>query len=224
MVVSPNNTSTQFINSTLADKIYQALKKEIIYQEFEPGSRLVDQEIADRLRVSRTPVREAINRLAAEGLIMAVPRRGVFVMELSERDIKEIYEVRESLETLAIRLAMPLITDDDVSTLQQISDQYRDAMLNDDFLACYDLDRQFHDELVALSKNALLVDMYKTLSGKIQISRWKHCRNRKRTEKSLHEHSLILQALQNRDLEETLLRLHEHIGTVKVDLLENGRS
>jgi len=217
------NPRADFINTTLADKIYQVLKKGVIYQEYQPGTRLVDQEIADQLGVSRTPVREAVNRLAAEGLVSVISRRGVFVTELSEKDIKEIYEVREALEVLAMRLGVSLITDRDIATLQEISSQYHSAMLEDDYLACYDLDRQFHDQLIGISGNSLLAEMYKALSGKIQISRWKHCRDRERTEKSLHEHRLILQALQNRDAGEAILRLREHIGTVKVDLLTNGR-
>ena len=107
-------------------------------------------------------------------------------MELSEKDIKEIYEVRESLEVLAIRWAVPGLSEDDLRALQEISLQYQASMLKDDYLTCYDLDRQFHDQLVKVSGNCLLVDMYKALSGKIQISRWKHCRDRIRTEKSLH--------------------------------------
>lgn len=218
------NVSVNFVNDTLADKIYQILKKDIIFQELPPGMRIVDQEIADRLRVSRTPVREAINRLASEGLIVALPRRGVFVMELSEKDIKEIYEVRESLEVLAIRLAVPVLTDADIRGLEEISEQYQAAMQKDDYPTCYDLDRQFHDLLVTISGNCLLADMYKALSGKIQISRWRHCRDRSRTQQSLLEHARILQALRNRDAEEAILRLREHIGTVKEDLLTNGRA
>ena len=223
MEPASNSAPINFVNSTLADKIYHVVKKGIIYQEYQPGARLVDQEIADRLCVSRTPVREAINRLAAEGLVLVLPRRGVFVMELSEKDIKEIYEVRESLEVLAIRLAIPVLSEENIQTLEEISSQYQTAMLTDDNLTCYDLDRQFHDQLVKASGNCLLVDMYKALSGKIQISRWKHCRDHERTEKSLLEHGLILQALQNRDADETILRLREHIGTVKADLLKNGK-
>jgi DNA-binding GntR family transcriptional regulator len=224
MVMEPfvNSASFEFVNHTLADKIYEVVKKSIIYQEYKQGSRLVDQEIADLLGVSRTPVREAISRLAAEGLVSSIPRHGVFVTELSEKDIREIYEVRESLEVLAIRLAVALMSDEDINGLQDISSRYHDSMLKDDYMACYDLDRQFHDRLVKMSGNSLLADMYKALSGKIQISRWKHCRDRNRTEQSLHEHILILQALQSRDAEQAILRLREHIGTVKVDLLKNA--
>jgi DNA-binding GntR family transcriptional regulator len=224
MDLLPNNSPAFFVNDTLADKIYHVLKKSIIYQEYSSGTRLVDQDIADRLGVSRTPVREAVSRLAAEGLVSVIARRGVFVTELSEKDIREIYEVRETLEVLAIRLAISILTDQDIQTLQEISSQYETGMLKDDYMACYDLDRQFHDQLLRMSGNSLLADMYKTLSGKIQISRWKHCRDRERTEKSLHEHELILKALKTRDVDEAILRLREHIGTVKVDLLKNGKA
>lgn len=217
------NPPVDFINATLADKIYQVVKKSIIYQEYQPGARLVDQDIAERLSVSRTPVREALNRLAAEGLVLSIPRRGVFVTELSEKDIKEIYEVRESLEVLAIRLAIPVMSDENIRALQEISTWYKTAMLRDDYMACYDLDRQFHDRLVTISGNCLLVEMYKALSGKIQISRWKHCVDRERTEQSLREHELILQALHDRDADMAILRLREHIGTVKDDLLKTER-
>jgi DNA-binding GntR family transcriptional regulator len=108
--------SIEFENLTLTDKIYSLIKLGVIHQEYLPGSRLADQEIAERLGVSRTPVREAINRLAAEGLVTIIPRQGAFVTELSQESIKEIYEIREVLESLAVQLAIPSRNDDELST------------------------------------------------------------------------------------------------------------
>jgi DNA-binding GntR family transcriptional regulator len=211
--------SNAFENHTLADQIFRVLKASVIRQEYQAGERLVDQEIADRLGVSRTPVREAINRLAAEGLLTITPRRGVFVTEISEDDIKEMYEVREALETLAVRLAFRADTNQLAHDLREIMRQYQSSLEMDDLFGCYDLDRQFHDCLVEASQNSMLVEMYHALSGKIQVSRWKHCRDRHRTNKTRCEHDEIITAFQDNDVDRAINAVQDHIRKVRVDLL-----
>jgi DNA-binding GntR family transcriptional regulator len=217
-LVIPSTTVT-FENHTLADRIFRVLKTSIIRQEYTPGSRLVDQEVADRLGVSRTPVREAINRLAAEGLLEITPRRGVFVVALSQQEIKELYDVREALEILALELAENSLTDEKISKLEITIADYRSAFDKGDLLSCFDLDRRFHECLVESSGNSVLIETYRSLSGKIQISRWRHCHDRARTVKSLNEHEAILNALANHDVSLAKELTHHHIHTVKIELL-----
>jgi DNA-binding GntR family transcriptional regulator len=219
----PITIVNEFINNTLADKIYDILRMRVIRQELQPGARLIDQEIADQLRVSRTPVREAITRLAAEGLVNVTSRRGAHVLSLSDRDIKELYELREALEVLAIELAGSLLKDEDVSALSAIMTEYSKAFESDDHLRCFDLDREFHDRLVSMSGNGRLISLYKTFGGNIQVSRWRHCNDSERTKKSIREHLSIVDALAQRDVPQAVGRVREHIRTVKSDLLKGGK-
>jgi DNA-binding GntR family transcriptional regulator len=206
-------------NLTLTDKIYQLLKENIVRHRLEPGARLLDQEIADSLNVSRTPVREALNRLGAEGLVDIVPRRGAFVVNLSDKDIKDVYEVREVLEILAIRLALPRMTDKDLAVLDEILEECATALERQDYLVCFELDRKFHDEIVRMSGNAKLAEVNTLLGGNIQTTRWRHCQDGHRQQISLQEHRGILDALKKRDADRAAEFVSHHINSVKRDLL-----
>jgi DNA-binding GntR family transcriptional regulator len=205
---------------TLKDRVYRLLKDSVIRHRFKPGERLLDQEIADNLGVSRTPVREALNRLGAEGLIEIVPRRGAFVIDLSAKDIKDIYEVREVLETLAIRLAVPRLSDEDLVALAQITEACSAALDRKDYVACFELDREFHDRVVRLSGNAKLAEINTLLGGNIQTTRWRHCQDGDRQQLSFEEHLEILEALKKRDAELASALVSDHINSVKRELLD----
>lgn len=206
---------------SLSDRIYQLVKERIIRHELQAGSRLMEQDIADNLGVSRTPVREAIGRLTAEGLVEAVPRRGVFVAAPSVSDIKDLYEVREALEVLATRLAIPLLTDEDISALEQSLSDFQTALEDGEFLASFELDKAFHEKLVELSGNKKLVEMSRLIGGSIQVTRWIHCKDLQRHEVSLRDHRMIMDALVRRDAETACSLVRDHIARVKKDLLTN---
>ena len=216
--MTPQET-IQLDDLTLKDKIYELLKDSVIRHRFQPGERLLDQEIADNLGVSRTPVREALNRLGAEGLVSIIPRRGVFVTDLSTKDIQDLYQVREVLEVLAIQLAVPLLTDEDFAQLEQISDAFKAALDRDDHMTCFELDREFHDKLAELSGNAKLKEVNEQLGGSIQISRWQHCQDGSRHRVSFEEHEAIMDALARRDADLASSLIRDHIRGVKSDLL-----
>lgn len=217
--MTPEETFIELDDLTLKDRIYQILKDSVIRHRVKPGERLIDQEIADNLGVSRTPVREALNRLGAEGLVSIIPRRGVFVTDLSSKDITDLYQVREALEVLAVQLAVPLLTDEDLDNLEQISDQFKAALDREDFLTCFELDKEFHDKLTELSGNNKLKEINEQLGGSIQISRWKHCQNGSKHRATFKEHQGILDALASRDADLASRLLQNHIRGVKSGLL-----
>ena len=209
---------------TLTDRIYQLLKENIVRHRLKPGARLLDQEIADSLGVSRTPVREAISRLGAEGLVNIITRRGAFVTDLSPKDIKDIYEVREVLEVLAVRLAVPLLRDEHVLALEETLEECSTALDNAAYLTCFELDRKFHDQVVKLSGNTKLVEINILLGGNIQITRWRHCQDGYRQKLSLQQHRAILDALIKRDADLASKLVRDHISSVKRDLLTEQRN
>jgi DNA-binding GntR family transcriptional regulator len=204
---------------TLTDKIYRILKDGIARHELEPGARLIDKEIASNLGVSRTPVREALSKLEVEGLVTIVPRRGVFVTDPSPKDIKDTYEVREVLEALAVELAVPFLSEDGLADLERTLEDFRTALDHQDHLACFELDRKFHDQLVGLSGNNKLIEIDRLLDGNVQVTRWRHCRDGHRQESAYREHQMILDALAQRDADLACRLVREHIRRVARDLL-----
>jgi DNA-binding GntR family transcriptional regulator len=212
-----------FVHQSLTDRIYEYLKQSIVTHNLKPGERLEEQEIADTLQVSRTPVREALGRLGADGLVTILPRRGAVVVDLTAKDITDIYEVREALEVLAIQLGMAHVNDGDLARLEEIHRQFGEALERWEHKICFERDREFHDELVRLANNNKLKELYDRLGATIQVTRWMHCDNRAVQESSFQEHERILEALRQRNVDAACEGMREHIRKVKADLLDGHR-
>lgn len=150
--------------TSLADAAYHELICRITLGELSPGFRLTESAVCKMLGVSRTPVREAMTRLLHDGLLVPLPGRGVVVRELSDRDVEELYCVREGIETQAARKAAERITDEELRELRDLCDQM-DALASEDPLAMVhrgrELDVQFHLRLVELSGVSALADIYR---------------------------------------------------------------
>src|SRR2546426_7268669 len=110
-----------FENLTLWQRVYEHLREEILSEHLEPGAELLEVPLSEELGVSRGPIREAIGRLAAEGLVTVRPRRGAVVRSLSKDEFLELYQVREALEMMAVRLAVPRLGADDLAKLEELT-------------------------------------------------------------------------------------------------------
>ena len=207
-------------HESLTDRIYQVLKDNIERQELPSGARLIESDIANQLNVSRTPVREAINRLSSEGLVTIVPRRGAFVANLTQKTIQELYEIREALEGLAIDLAAMYITDKDIEILQDNIDQFAKAIGRDDYVVFFELDRKFHELIIELSKNEKLLELFRLIDGSIHVTRWLHCETGSISKIALNEHKKIVAALGERNFQSASLLVRTHIRRVKEELLD----
>ena len=152
-------------NVTLWERVYAHLRDEILANRLSPGTVLSEVPLAASLGVSRGPVREALGRLAAEGLVTVRPRRGAVVSELSPGEFLQAYQVREALETLAIRLAVPLLTDDDIALLDHLVERQAEAVDDDRIDDFFALNGEFHELFVRVSGNAPLQDMHRQLTG-----------------------------------------------------------
>lgn len=151
--------------ATLADE----LRHRILRGEYRPGERFSEVTLAQELGVSRPPLREAMRLLQQEGLLSAEPRRGMFLATLRPEDVRDIYTVRLALESLAVDLVLPV---DDPAHLQPLRDSIERMKrdIRDDDLAELTLENyRFHRELVAMSRNKYLQQMYESLMGKLQM-------------------------------------------------------
>jgi len=140
----------------LSDQVYDLVRGWLIGHQLPPGTRLVESEIARQLSVSQAPVREALRRLAHEGLVLQLPRRGSFVAEVSTEEARDSYEVRAALEGLAVRGALAHLTDELVVRLEGHVQHMLAAASADDLPAFIEADVQFHRNVWSASGNRLL--------------------------------------------------------------------
>ncbi len=150
----------------LKDQVNELLRDMIISGRFPPGTKLIEREVADNLGVSRAPVRDALLQLEKEGLVVNKPN-GRYVIELTERDIRELYQVRNALEKLAVELATQNIRGEQVAKLQHILKDMKDAQARRDWLAFSKSDVETHRLIWRLSGNGHLESYLNSMSGPI---------------------------------------------------------
>lgn len=187
---------------------YQRLLENIRTGELGPGARLRETELAERLGVSRTPVREAIRQLEADGLVVHVPRFGATVRSLDYAEIMELYEMRVVLEGTAARYAARSASEAELAELAAINaDMARSA---DDPLAVFNLNREFHLTLLDAAKNRFLVKAAATLQKTLFILGPSTLTERERAAEAFEEHESLLAALRAREPEtaEKIMRAH----------------
>jgi len=155
--------------STLADRVYQILRKKILKGELPPGKKLNLTELAKEMNVSNTPLREAIARLEKVGLIEVSPYRCPQVKILSQSQVADIFDVRIALEDLAVRLAAKRVEPDALQRMEATIRTYEQAYGNGDMWGAIEADRAFHDELVQASGNSVLLEMLPTLSDRTRL-------------------------------------------------------
>ena len=158
-----------FLNTTtLAQQVYDHLRRDILSNVYPPTTPLPEEAIAARLNVSRAPVREALRRLAAEGLVTLIPRQGAVVSSLSPRDFLDAYQVREALESLAITLAIPRLEPDDVEELNRLHQSMAQHVARGDIEAFFVDNAAFHLQFVTCSGNDKLREIYVGLVGQMR--------------------------------------------------------
>jgi len=198
-------------NLTLREQVLEHLREEILSNRMEPGAELSEVALATSLGVSRGPIREALGRLAAEGLVTITPRRGAIVTKLTKQEFIDAYQVREALESLATRVAVPRLTDEDRAELHRMSDDMRRCAQADDATAFFEINRRFHDKLVAASGNRRLFEMHEQLMGQMGRLLQKSAQLRGGLGESAAAHEAILGAVDAGDAERAARLMAEHI-------------
>jgi DNA-binding GntR family transcriptional regulator len=198
-------------NLTLWERVHDHLKQEILANRLPPGTVLHEVGLAASLGVSRGPIREAIGRLAAEGLVIVRPRRGAVVASLSKAEFLEAYQVREALELLAIRLAAPRLSAERRALLESLVAEMEDAAARDDVDRFFDANAAFHGAIVEASGNTRLRDTYRQLVEQMGRYRMGSLALRGSLKRSIAEHKTVLRALASGDAERAAHLLSEHI-------------
>jgi len=214
---------TSMTVKTLENQAYEQMRRNIITGEWAQGSHLKDNEIANQLGISATPVREALRKLASEGLVEPIPYRGTFVISLSAAQVDEVMSVRAGLEAMAIEAGLPQLTDDELSQLEAAICDFDRALAKDDLSACLDADMTFHRLLVRSCKNSVLDELYRQLAGRVQmLMAIADIGGRMST--GNRDHIEILEAMRARDVNATLQALRSHLRETRDAILANWPS
>jgi DNA-binding GntR family transcriptional regulator len=198
---------------SLVDLAVTRLTREILSGRSDPGERLVEEQLTRRLGISRAPLREALRLLAQRGLVEHVPRRGVRVATLSERDVRELYELRDVLERFAVRAGIPVGRESDLVGLRTALDRMVEAVRLGDRMAVAESHRAFHVALVALADNSQLSAVYDSILVKLQLYMAINLRREAELAQPLdgvHRHERLFEAVAGGDPEEVLAVLSAH--------------
>ncbi len=187
----------------LRDVVFNTLRQAILKGELEPGERLMEIQLADRLGVSRTPIREAIRKLELEGLVLMIPRKGAEVAKISEKSLRDVLEVRRSLEELAIELACQRMTESDIKELEEAQEAFREAIHSADAMTIAETDEHYHDIIYNGTGNNRLVQILNNLREQMyRILVWNTSKDADKRQILVVEHDYILKAIRSRHVAE----------------------
>jgi GntR family transcriptional regulator, rspAB operon transcriptional repressor len=209
----------------LNDSVYDIIKKNILSQVFSPGQRLILEEVSQQLGVSMTPLKDALNRLAVEGLVEIVPRQGTYVTSLQWEEIAETFDVRCALEVMAVKFFLKSATDKDLQEISAMVDQLEDLAKSPDKSAIYQdyvrIDSAMHHRLVELSGNQRLLAAHVREHSHIYMARVRYGSFEPSLEQAQEEHRLLREAILARDIPRVETVLKHHIQRAKDSLLED---
>lgn len=183
----------------LRDVVFKTLREAILRGDLKPGERLMELQLAAKLGVSRTPIREAIRMLQQEGLAVTIPRRGAEVAAMTEKDMEDVLQVREALEILAVQLASEKITKEQIAELEERLKAFEQAVETADVKQIAQSDIDFHDLIYTAAENPRLVVLLNNLREQIYRYRVEYLKDEKNYPRLIEEHRQIVQGLKERN-------------------------
>lgn len=205
----------------LSRKVYRILKGRIIKGNLKPGGKILELNIAKQLGVSRTPVREALRELTAEGFVRTEPNLGMIVIDFSLEDLQEVLKIRKLLEGYAASVTAKKINKGEIKKLKKIIEKMNISISKDDVLVYSDLNAEFHNLIFNICGNKRLMKIYDNLTSSEHRFRIRSLRNNpKRLKYSLKEHQEIVETLKRKDSEQADRLSQRHIENVLKNILE----
>ena len=205
----------------LNQKVYRVLKEAIIKGFLEPGTKLLESKIAEEMHVSRTPVREAMQKLVAEGFVKTTPNQTMVVTEVSLEDVKEVLQIRGVLEGLAASIAAKKINRQEIDELEKIVTQMSLYIIKKDLLSYCKVDDEFHDLILNICGNKWIIQIRDNLGNFIYRFRIKSLSVLGRLKCSLEEHRAIMESLKERNSEEADRLSKIHMENTIINILKN---
>lgn len=208
----------------LRDVVFNTLRQAILTGELKPGERLMEIHLANKLGVSRTPIREAIRKLELEGLVTMIPRRGAEVAQITEKSMSDVLEVRRALDALCVELACERITEEDLARLKQACDAFEEAVRSRDIKKVARADVELHDIIVQATGNQRLVQLINNLSEQMYRYRFEYIKDISQHQRLVEEHRRIYDSIVKKDKEAASQAAHVHIDNQKKAIIAQIRS
>lgn len=209
--------SDKFTNAfSLTEEIESILRERILKGEYGIGQRLKENQIAQELKVSRTPIREAFKQLEKEGLIQTIPNRGSFALGLTKRDIRDIYSVRATIEVLAVEWAIDRISDDEIEKLHDVLDLMEFYTKKIDSKKVSDLNKVFHETIYNATGSRFLYQILKSYQEYVEHTRKATVYCTENLDNILKEHQEIMEAIREKNRAKAVECMTEHLKNSKV--------
>ena len=196
----------------LREVVFHSLREAILTGQLQPGERLMEIQIAEKLGVSRTPVREAIRKLEIEGLAVMVPRKGAEVAKITKKQLRDVLEVRKAMEELAVQLACRRISKEAVKELEEAHLEVKKMAMDMNLTALVKADVRFHEIIYNAADNERLLQILNNLKQQMYRYRLEYLKNKKNHELIIKEHADILEALQTLDMDHATTAIRQHIS------------
>lgn len=195
----------------LRDVVFNTLRQAILRGELKPGERLMEIQLANKLGVSRTPIREAIRKLELEGLVLMIPRKGAEVAEITEKNLRDVLEVRCALEELAVQLACDRMDEDGISELRAAAVSFENVLESDDITQIAQADVAFHDVIYAATDNRRLIQLLNNLREQMYRYRIEYLKKKECYQQILGEHSKLIETIAAGDKDAATKITGQHI-------------
>ena len=205
----------------LRDVVFHTLRQAILKGELKPGERLMEIKLANQLGVSRTPIREAIRMLELEGLVIMVPRKGAQVAKITEKDLKDVLEVRLGLEDLATRLACQRISREQLEELYRASRNFEKLLDLDDLQALAEADVAYHDVIYKATGNPRLIQLLNNLREQMYRYRIEYLKDSKVRRSLVEEHDAIFASIKKGDSKGAQQMIREHIERQQESIMQS---
>jgi len=214
----------EIARTALHDQVFSRLRTMLVEGQIAPGAKLNERELSELLRVSRTPLREAIKLLAAEGLVELLPNRGAVAVRLNETDVQNTFEVLADLEGLSGELAAQRVTDGELVEIRALQHEMRACFTRRDLSGYYHVNAQIHAVINDSAKNPVLTNTYRGINARVQSLRFRTNQNEAKWKRAMNEHEIMLEALEAHDGAALRSVLVQHLLTKRDVVLELMRA
>lgn len=195
----------------LRDVVFHTLRDAILKGDLKPGERLMEMHLAEKLGVSRTPIREAIRMLEQEGLAITIPRKGAQVAGMTEKDLEDVLEIRDALDELAVAKACEKSNDDSIRELSDAMKSFETAVKSKDVREIVKTDEAFHDVIYKITENPKLTNIISNLREQMYRYRYEYVKDNANYKQLIDEHNQILEGLKNHDKDYVKKVMHTHL-------------
>ncbi len=207
----------------LRDVVFNTLRQAILTGDLKPGERLMEIHLANKLGVSRTPIREAIRKLELEGLVTMIPRRGAEVAQITEKSMNDVLEVRRSMDALCVELACERISEQELDALDKACDNFAEAVKTKDIRKIAQADVALHDIIVQATGNRRLVQLINNLSEQMYRYRFEYLKDISRHQSLIAEHRKIYEGILEKNKEKATSAAKLHIDNQEKAIIEQIR-